>query len=132
MKLLLVLIVVMCLVALLMGKRSGANKVASPQPVPGRWLNSLLILALRVVRGGVALVILVAIWKTFKLLISCVGAYLEDPLQGSWMLAGLVFGSSMLFYFLFSTMGRIRQRVNQMHALRGNITSPLLAGRWSF
>lgn len=132
MKLLVILLLVLFFVALL-GIRPATGGAAARQPARSNWLISLMILVLRITRGGLAVVTVLSVFMAFRLLlVSGVSVNTQANSLAWWVFAGMVVGTLALFYFLFWTLRRIRQRVNDMHAERSHSSRPLLAGNWSF
>lgn len=134
MKLLVILLLVLLMVALL-GSRPSSGASAG-QPGRSNWLVSWTILALRITRGSLVLVTLLAAAMAFRLLLVVgVSAHANIHSPGAWqsvltavvLLAGIV----ALFWFLFWALRRLRLRVNQLHRERHNTAALLLAGRWS-
>lgn len=131
MKLLVILLLVLFFVALL-GTRPGSG-TAAYQPARSSWRVSLTILALRITRGGLALLTLLSVLMAFRLLlVSGVSANKQASAEAWLVFVSMAVGTLALFYFLFWTLRRIRQRVNAMHAERSHSSRPLLAGNWSF
>ena len=135
MKLLVILLLALFLVALF-GARPVRGGAAARQPARSNWLISLTILALRITRGGLAVVTVLSVFMAFRLLLVS-GVSVHTQAHGAsslawWVFAGMAVGTAALFYFLFWTLRRIRQRVNDMHAQRSHSSRPLLAGNWSF
>ncbi|MES2943727.1 MAG: hypothetical protein V4772_12740 [Pseudomonadota bacterium] len=135
MKLLVILLLVLFFVALL-GARPVSGGAGARQSTRSNWLTSLTILVLRITRGGLALVTVLSVFMAFRLLlVSGVSVHTQAHQANTlawWVFAGMAAGTAALFYFLFWTLRRIRQRVNQMHAERSHSSRPLLAGNWSF
>lgn len=137
MKLLLVLLAVLCLVVMLSAALRPKTAALQPQrTMGGGFLGGLTIALLRIVRGALVLVTLVAAALAFRLLL-VVGATAHANIHSpeAWhsvltavvLLAGIV----ALFWFLFWALRRLRLKVNQLHRERHDTAALLLVGAWS-
>lgn len=134
----LLLILLLVLVVVMMMKRPTRSNPGAPTRAVDRATSSLrgtvTIVALRALRGVVAVITLVTVLVAFKFMLifgASAQAVSVGNTQDFWVATALLMGIGVLLYFLFWTSARMRRRINQLHRDRGNVGRPLLARVWS-
>lgn len=110
-------------------KSNSAKRLKAPRV---GFLTSVAILMLRLVRGVLGFVFVLAGFASFKFLRAMVVFVRNDGSQDNpFTIGASLVLVCIVLYSLFWLSSRIRTKVNQMHFERGSPDAPLIKSHWS-